>query len=223
MLTIDSPVAPAGSVGVLWFDVLLTFDVSFDALMVGGNVNNIGAVSFSTYWDAIVNGNTTTVGGYCNFFYGDVVGGAQADCGGLGDASDAALASYELRTTYGVPFIFGESFALGMRSQVTAHSSVGLQNVDSRGRSSLDFDGGNSMYWDGVAGVTWDDQSVPYAIRSSSGTDYRGSFAPSPNQVPEPSPLLLMAGALALWRASRPGPAAHGSRRSGAAGPVLPA
>lgn len=222
-LTIDSPVAPAGSLGVLWFDVLLTFDVDFDALKVGGNVNHVGAVSFSTYWDAIVNGNTTTVGGYCNFFYGDVVGGAQADCGGLGNVSDAALASYELRTTYGVPFIFGESFALGMRTQVTADSSVGLQNADTRGRSSLDFDGGNSMYWDGVARVTWDDQSVPYAIRSSSGTDYRGSFAPAPNQVPEPSTLWMLAAALALWCTAKRSPIGQGDRRHGLGGRMTPA
>lgn len=222
-LTIDSTVAPAGSLGVLWFDVLLTFDVEFDDSRAGSNVNNVGTVSFSTYWDAVVNGRMTTVGGYCNLFYGDVAGGTRADCGGLGDVTDASLVSYELRTTYGVPFIFGEPFSLGMRTQVTAQSSVGLQNADTRGRSTLDFDGGNSMYWDGVSRVTWNDQSVPYSIRSSSGTDYRGSFAPAPNQVPEPSSLLLLAGALALWRTAAAGRAGRGDGRPVRRGASAPA
>lgn len=196
-LTIDSTVAPAGDIGVLWFDVLMTFKVTFEQQEQGANVNNLGSANFSTYWDAVVNGNAATVGGFCNLFAGDYAPPLQ-QCAGLGAIVEVAPGSYEARALYGVSFIFGTEFSLGMRTQATAEADVGLQNADTGGSAELLFDGGNSIYWDGIADVTWNNRSVPYTIRSRSGTDYNRSFVPDQQQVPEPSTALLVAGALGL-------------------------
>jgi hypothetical protein len=208
-LTIDSTVAPSGELGVLWFDMLLSFKVAFDQQELGTSVGNLGSASFSTYWHAVVGGNTATVGGFCNLFAGDYAPPLQ-QCSGLGAVLEVAPGSYEARALYGASFIFGSEFSLGMRTQVTAEAAVGLQNAGTAGQAGSLFDGGNSIYWDGIADVTWEGKSVPYTIRSASGNDYSRSFAPDQRQVPEPSTALLFAGALGLLlragraRAERP-------------------
>lgn len=196
-LTIDSSVAPAGEPGVLWFDVLLTFNMAFDQQERGSNVGNLGAAAFSTYWDAVVAAGTATVGGGCNLYAGDYAP-PLAQCDGLGAILEVEPGRFEARARYGVSFVFGAEFSLGMRTQVTATAAVGLQNAGTGGAAGLLFDAGNSIYWDGIAEVTWNEAPVPYTIRSASGTDYRDSLAPGPQPLPEPPAALLLAGALGL-------------------------
>lgn len=200
-LTIDSSVAPEGALGVLWFDVLVTFNMGFEQDVRGGGASNTGATSFYAYWDSFGSG-LQTVGGYCHIAQGNVAEPG-LNCGGW-DVSEVAPGSYEARARYGVHFIFGQAFALGMRTEATTQAAVGLQNAESGGTADMLFDAGNSIYWDGIADVTWEDNAVPWTIRSASGTDYRNSFAPTPNQqVPTPPTLALMAGALLLLARQR--------------------
>lgn len=212
-LTIDSSVAPAGELGVLWFDVLVTFTAAFDQDSRGSNVGNLMSVHFWTYWDRIMNGSVATVGGFCNLYEGNYADpGLQ--CDGF-TVTETAPGSYEARGRYGVQFLFGEAFSLAMRSQAIAAAAVGLQNADTGGFAGTLLDAGNSIYWDGIADVTWNDQSVPYTLRAQSGSDYRSSFAPDPaQQVPEPSTALLLAAAVALLAHSR-----RRARRAGEGGP----
>lgn len=209
-LTIDSMVAPAGDNGVLWFDVLLTFDVAFMEEVRGTNVSNAGTVSFPTYWDTFFGGSLRTVGGYCHIYLGNW-SDTGLFCGNL-DVVEVAPGSYEARARYGLDFIFGQAFELGMRTEAVLQTGVGLQAADSGGSASMLFDAGNSIYWDGIADVTWNGESVPYTIRSASGSNYRSSFAPTAQPVPEPSTLLLLlAATLALTvmrgaRGPRPDP-----------------
>lgn len=217
-LTIDSTVAPAGANGVLWFDVLLTFSAAFLEEVRGTNVSNTGAVSFSTNWDAYLAGGTQTVGGACNFFLGNWAGpGPQ--CGDF-DLVEVAPDRYEARARYGLDFVFGQAFGLGMRTEAVSQANVGLQAADSGGSASMLFDAGNSIYWDGIAFVTWDGEPVPYTIRSASGSDYRSSFAPTAQPVPEPATLwLLLAAALGSTamrgaRGRRPDPSVAAAARA---------
>jgi hypothetical protein len=195
-LTITSTAATAGDVGVLWFDVLLTFESAFDEAVRGTNVSNTGAVSFSSYWDSYAFGSVQTQGGDCQVFQGNVVSPGLS-CSGV-NLVEIAPGSYEARARYGLGFAFGVGFDLGMRAQAVVNAAVGLQAADSGGYADMLFDAGNSIYWDGIAEVTLNGQSVPFTIASRSGTDYRDSFAPSSQPVPEPSSSLLVAVALGL-------------------------
>lgn len=199
-LTIDSSVAPADAVGVLWFDVLVTFGAGFEQEMRGGSASNIGVTSFYALWDRYSGGSVQSVGGYCHFALGNV-SDPGPNCGGW-DITETSPGSYEARARYGVHFIFGQAFDLGMRTEAVTQAAVGLQLAESGGTADMRFDAGNSIYWDGIAGVTWDDVSVPWTLRSASGTDYSSSFAPGPNQqVPAPPTLPLLAVALVLLAA----------------------
>ncbi len=189
-LTIDSTVAPTGDNGVLWFDVLLTFSAAFLEDVRGTNVSNAGTVSFSTYWDAYLASGLQTVGDGCNIYLGNW-STPGLYCGNL-DVVEVAPGSYEARARYGLGFVFGLEFGLGMRTAAVTQAGVGLQAADSGGSASMLFDAGNSIYWDGIADVTWNGESVPYTIRSASGSNYRDSFAPTAQPVPEPSTLLLL-------------------------------
>ncbi|WP_341647451.1 hypothetical protein [Thauera humireducens] len=195
-LTIASTSAAAGDVGVLWFDVLLTFRSAFDEEVRGTNVSNTGAVSFSSYWDSYAFGGVQTQGGDCQIFQGNVADPG-VSCTGV-NLIEIAPGSYEARARYGLGFLFEVGFDLGMRTQAVANAAVGLQAADSGGYADMLFDAGNSVYWDGIADVTLNGRSVPYSIVSRSGTDYRDSLAPVPQQVPEPSSVLLVAGGLIL-------------------------
>lgn len=195
-LTITSTAATAGDAGVLWFDVLLTFDSAFDEAVRGTNASNTGTVSFWNYWDSYAFGSIQTQGGSCLIYRGNFVDPG-ISCSGV-NLVEVAPGSYEARARYGLAFAFGVGFDLGMRTQAVVNAAVGLQAADSGGYADMLFDAGNSIYWDGIAEVTLNGQSVPYTIVSRSGSDYRGSFAPSSQPVPEPSSILLVAVALGL-------------------------
>jgi hypothetical protein len=195
-LTITSNAATAGDLGVLWFDVLVTFDSVFAEAVRGTNVSNVGAVSFSSYWDSYAFSGIHTQGDYCHIYEGNYVNPGLS-CS-FSNLVEVAPGSYEARARYGLGFVFEVGFDLGMRTQAVVNAAVGLQAADSGGYADMLFDAGNSIYWDGIAEVTLNGQSVPYTIVSRSGSDYRGSFAPSSQPVPEPSSILLVAVALGL-------------------------
>ncbi len=198
-LTIVSSEAPNGELGIMWFDVLVTFNASFQDVP-RGPAQTLTGVDFSLYWD-IRAPNNITVGDACSFRYGDW-SSTGVTCSGF-TLDEHTPGSYEARARYGVWFIFGQEFSIGMRASADAFASVHLQNTDTGGFAETVFDAGNSIYWDGIAEVTWNDRPVDFTVLSGSGSDYRNSFAPGPAQVPEPPTALLLTLAAALLPLAR--------------------
>lgn len=88
-----------------------------------------------------------------------------------------------------MPFVFGADMPLSM--ELSGNSSVFAVHS-----AFASVDAANSVYWGGISGVFDENMNaVDYDFSSSSGLDYRQSFAPVVSAVPEPQTwaLLLLA------------------------------
>lgn len=197
-LTIHGSPGQEGTVGVLWFDTLLTFNVQTEQFERGSAVNEMTG-SVGVTWD-VRSPAATFVSGACHYAEGAVTpAGVSCDGFALGGGAGG---DYTARLRGGTTFVFGQAFTLGLQVTGVATAAVGLQNADSGGTARSWLDAGQSVYWDGIAAVTTPDgTAVDYTVSALSGADYRVSFAP----IPEPATYALMALGLAAvgWRARR--------------------
>lgn len=191
-LTIHGSPGQAGTVGVLWFDTLLTFRLQTEQQVRGAPVGNVMTGSVGVTWDLRAPA-ATFVSGACHFAEG-AVSPAGVSCDGFTLAGGAG-GDYSARLRGGATFVFGQPFTLGLLVTGLAQAGVSLQSIGSGGTAQSWLDAGQSVYWDGIAGVTTlEGVAVDYTVSALSGADYSVSFAP----IPEPATALLMLPALAL-------------------------
>lgn len=198
-LTIRGGPGQEGTVGVLWFDTLLTFNAQTEQSVRGSAVGNTMTGRVVVNWD-VRSPNAAFIGGSCSYAEGAVTP-SDVSCDGF--ALDGGTGSdYTARLRGGTTFFFGQPFTLGLRVIGEANAAVRLQNTDTGGTARSWLDAGQSVYWDGIAAVTTlDGTTVDYTVSALSGTDYRMSLAP----IPEPASYALMTLGLAAvgWRARR--------------------
>ena len=94
------------------------------------------------------------------------------------------------------------NFQFGSAAQLDVELTGAAQTqFDFSGPGSASFDLAHSLYWDGISNVTANSAPVNnFIVTSTSGTNYAQSFVPA---VPEPTTLLLTAGALAVLASGR--------------------
>lgn len=191
-LTIQGGPGQAGTLGVLWFDTLLTFNVQTKQLERGTAVRNTMIGTVNVTWD-VRSPNATFVGGACSYAEGAVTPSG-ISCDGF-TLEGGTGGDYTARLRSGAVFVFGSAFTLGLKVNGVAAATVGLQNTETGGTAQSWLDAGQSVYWDGIAAVTTlDNTPVEYTVSALSGQDYRVSFAP----IPEPATMLLVLPGLAV-------------------------
>jgi hypothetical protein len=80
---------------------------------------------------------------------------------------------------FSVPIQFGTSIPLTMRATGLASALVSYIFLDTFASAKASYDLGNSVYWGGIQSITVDGFDVPWAVTSTSGTDYSKSLEPS--------------------------------------------
>jgi hypothetical protein len=150
--------------------------LNFDVLVLGGLTMGTPTVDMNGAADWVLNigGGTTHTGGLqayndgTAYFvpYGDLHGGLYHES---------------------IPFVFGSEFALALHLQPTC-TTYGV-------RCAADFS--HTLYWGGITSVSANGATISaFDLTSASGTDWRQSFVPATDAVPEPGTLVLAGGGL---------------------------
>ena len=180
-LTFDGQ--PAGTHGVLAFDVLLRGD------QVNTGAGPWGVAASQWQFDLRVDGQPFQAYRHATLAVNPTDGWTVT----VVDSGDAfSLHRYE------VPIVFGWPVSMNAKLEGWASALAYVYGADASFEASYDL--ARSAYWGGIASVTVDGEAVAFGVSSASGTDYRSSLIP----VPEPaSAALLLLGLAALAAARR--------------------